>query len=167
MSDDKIPFGQAAKLFEVWGADRTPYVSTSEANAEGDLRPGQSRMIRPDQLVTEDRAAAMHAHGFCRHFRLKDGQQQIEYERLWERLINEEKYDVAWFAANLKTYGLCDVFQGLAVNAGSPGKIPRRYLDSSCAFHLRDKSVICPYWEDRDRRGEKIMAGKYTKRSEV
>jgi hypothetical protein len=164
MADKEIPFNQAAKYFEVWDANRTPYVSTSEANAQGDLRPGQSRMIRPDRLVTEDRAAAIQAHGHCRHFRLEDGQKQIEYERLWERLKNEEKYDLSWFIANYKGYGLCDVFQGVAVNATSPGKIPLRYLDSDAAFHLRDKSTICPYWEDRTKRGEKIMAGHYVKR---
>lgn len=167
MADKEVPFDAAAKCFEVWGADKTPYVSASEANAAGDLQPGQSRMIRPDRLVTEDRAAAMQAHGHCRHFRLKDGQRQIEYERLWERLKNEEKYDLSWFIANFKGYGICDIFQDAAFNATSPGKVPLRYLDSGAAFHLRDKSVICPYWEDRTKRGEKILAGAYTKRSEI
>lgn len=153
--------------FEVWSAFDSPYVSASEAQAAGDLGPNQSRMIRPDRMVAEDRQAMMQAHGFCRHFRLEDGQKQIEYERLWERLKNEEKYDMKWFVANYHGYGLCDVFEGLAVNAMSPGKVPRRYLDSSCPFHDRDRSVVCPHWEDRIHRGEKVMAGKYTKRSEV
>lgn len=167
MADKEITFEEAAKLFQVWDATKTPYVSASEANRAGDLRPGQSRLIRPDGLVSMDRLAAAQAHGHCRHFRLKDGQRQIEYERLWERLKNDEKYDLSWFVANYNGYGLCDVFQGLAVNATSPGKIPMRYLDSGAEFAVRDKSVICPHWEDRSKRGEKIMAGAYTKRSEV
>lgn len=164
MADKEITFEEAAKHFQVWDANKTPYVSASEANAQGDLQPGQSRMIRPDGLVSEDRLAAWQAHGHCRHFRLEDGQKQIEYERLWERLKNEEKYDLSWFIANFKGYGLCDVFQGLAVNATSPGKIPMRYLDSEADFNLRDKSVVCPHWEHRAKRGEKILAGAYTKR---
>jgi hypothetical protein len=167
MAEKTTTFDKAAKQFEVWGANSTPYVSSSEANAQGDLQPGQKRMIRPDRMVTEDRIAAIQAHGFCRHFRLEDGQKQIEYERLWERLKHDEKYDLSWFIVHFKGYGLCDVFQGLAVNATSPGKVPNHYVNSGIAFHLRDKSIICPHWEDRNRRGEKIMAGKYTKRSEV
>jgi hypothetical protein len=168
MTDEKVRrLGDVAKQFEVWSAFNTPQVSASEARRHGDLAPGQSRIIRPDREALEDRKAMMQAHGFCRHFRLEDGQKQIEYERLWERLIYEEKYDIEWFSAHFKGYGLCDVFEGLAVNAMSPGKVPGRFLDSTCPFALRDKSVTCPFWEDRKVRGEKIVAGHSMKRSEV
>lgn len=153
-------------MFEVWGAGKSQTLSASEANTQGDLRPGQQRIIRPDRETAEQRVAAMRAHGFCVHFRLEDGQRQIAHDHLWERLKNEEKYDLAWFVANFNGYGICDVFEGLAVNAMSPGKVPARYLDSGCAFHLRDKSIICPYWEDRKAKGKGIVSGRYAKRDE-
>jgi hypothetical protein len=156
----------ARKPFEVWSAFNTQVISASEAVAQGDLKPGQQRVIRSDKDTAADRVAAMRAHGFCVHFRLEDGQKQIAHDRLWERLRNEEKYDLGWFVAHLQGYGICDVFEGLAVNAMSPGKVPTRYLDSGCPFHLRDTSVPCPHWEDRKEKGKGIMSGRYAKRDE-
>ena len=153
--------------FSVWSSTKSNVVTADEARAQGELHSGQARTVLPAGVVDETRHSAMQPHGACRHFRYQEGQAQIREEQLFKRLIHDERYDANWFMAHEKTYGVCDIFEGFACSAMSPGKIPIRFTDPQAPFHVRDKSVTCPFWEDRRKRGEKMLAGRYTKRSEV
>lgn len=144
------------------GLRDVPVVTAEEAAR--DPLPRDARVVVPtgsdaEQIV--ERARQNQRCGMCRHFRLRQGQEEFRDQQLFERLFSEMEHDPLWYGRT-DLFGLCARWDGHMVHAFAPRRIARHFLDSSVTYANKDESVECPDWDSAGvgQRGTPSFAGK-------
>lgn len=128
-----------------------PIVTKEEADRSPN--PDYARIVVPDHDEYEKIMQLMHDPrrcGLCEHFRLQQGQHELQEQQTVPVAVNEMDWNAQWFGETSK-YGLCAKWEGHMVHAVSPARIPNQFLDSSIPYDQRDQPVECPAFTSRRR----------------
>lgn len=92
--------------------------------------------------------------GFCRNFNHKVGQHEFRTDqRAFEVAFRELEHQPDWYGS-LDFMGGCNAFDGHAVHAMAPAKIPCQFIEGEdTPYHERDRAVDCPEWKPRNKFG--------------
>lgn len=106
---------------------------------------------------------------FCRNWNRQVGAQAIREQRVYERLIREERWNPAYIDARdpeMRKFGTCDVFPNSLRNGTSVAMVVRELLDTSLKGTEKGmEKVPCEFFEDRRRRGDKLSISRSGKRT--
>jgi hypothetical protein len=123
-------------------AERHPVDESREARI---VVPDQETIERLDQQMRNPKCC-----GMCKSFRLRQGQEQIQSERVFERAIVEFDWDPSWIG-DPRMYGTCDQWEGHSCSFYAPTKIPLKFLDSSVSYESQDSPRDCPAFKYRGK----------------
>lgn len=136
--------------------DRAEHVTRDE-------KTGEPLVIIPQDSELGKAVTMQHAHGFCRHFNLQQGQQECLDQQFWDRMMREEKYKAEWFD-DPRTYGMCPFFDGRLMGFWHPALVLMSDIDSSLqGTKAGFEKKACPHFENVKERGSGMVMGKYHK----
>jgi hypothetical protein len=128
-----------------------PVVTQEEAEANPD--PQHMRIVIPKgseaERVYAD-AIKGKVCGHCRHFRLREGQEEFRDQKLFETLFDKlaMNHNQEWYG-RLDIFGLCAYWDGHMTNAYAPRRVPKHFVSSNCTYLDKDEATECPQWEER------------------
>lgn len=138
------------------------YVDEKEAARVPIEQEKTARVVMPEEDFRALQAIHNQPHGICRHFRYRDGQDQAQSEQFFQRLFKEEKWKRRW-VGDPQDFGICDIFPERLLNRHNPGvcRVKEamnhpRFDQASVEWKQLDEMILCPWFESRLARGEKI-----------
>jgi hypothetical protein len=128
-----------------------------------DVDTGEPLIVIPDGSPLADAIKKNMMHGACRHFNLRQGQDECLRSQFWQRMMRDEGWRENWFEKP-ETYGFCPLFEGRLMSAYHPATIRADDMDSSLRGKKEgDETRVCPHYEDRRVRGSSMTMGAHFK----
>jgi hypothetical protein len=95
------------KPYDVGGG---PVLPTVWRGKGGQAVRSQTPVVHPDEMAPEERALLTETYdtcGTCKYFELAQGQAQIKSQKLLQRLVREENWQVKHLCSPVNELGIC------------------------------------------------------------